>query len=191
MRFASEEICVLLISNITWTYKFLRIRVTPPKSCLLAGDRARASPASKWLLRLLFLNVLTTLSASDWLNCTVFFEDVNSFWCSPVFDCWFHSLSKPVKRRLKALKKLQFEAILLESNFFQELQMLENKYEEMRIPLNEKVGYNIMFFITFWLLESYADYKNALLEHCRKTIFSPGSWNAIFGKHVSGTDDGR
>jgi len=44
-----------------------------------------------------------------------------------------------VKRRLKALKKLQSEAIAVESKFFEELHGLECKYETLYKPYMEKV----------------------------------------------------
>lgn len=51
----------------------------------------------------------------------------------------FLSLPSPIKRRLKALKKLQSEAIAVESKFFEELHNLECKYENLYRPFMDKV----------------------------------------------------
>jgi len=51
---------------------------------------------------------------------------------------YIQSLPKPVKRRIKALKKLQNEVISLESNFYQEVHELECKYALQYAPLFEK-----------------------------------------------------
>ena len=48
------------------------------------------------------------------------------------------SLPAPVKRRLKALKKLQFEATKIEAKFYEEIHALEVKYHEQYVPLYEK-----------------------------------------------------
>lgn len=48
------------------------------------------------------------------------------------------SLPKPVKRRIKALKKLQLEATKIEAAFFQEINALECKYAKFYQPLYEK-----------------------------------------------------
>lgn len=48
------------------------------------------------------------------------------------------SLPKSVKRRIKALKKLQFETINLELKFYEEVHALECKYNKMYQPLFEK-----------------------------------------------------
>lgn len=48
------------------------------------------------------------------------------------------SLPKVVKRRLKALKKLQFEMIKIESKFYEEVHELECKYAAQYQPLNER-----------------------------------------------------
>lgn len=50
------------------------------------------------------------------------------------------SLPKSVKRKLKALKKLQFETINLELKFYEEVHALECKYNTMYQPLFEKRG---------------------------------------------------
>lgn len=47
----------------------------------------------------------------------------------------FQSLPAPVKRRLKALKKLQFEATKIEAKFYEEIHELECKYHEMYTPI--------------------------------------------------------
>ena len=49
-------------------------------------------------------------------------------------------LPKPVKRSVKALKKLQLEHVNIEVEFFKELHELEIKYEKKFEPLYEKVG---------------------------------------------------
>ena len=50
-----------------------------------------------------------------------------------------YSLPKVVKRRLKALKKLQFEMIKIESKFYEEVHELECKYAAQYQPLFERV----------------------------------------------------
>jgi hypothetical protein len=49
--------------------------------------------------------------------------------------CLFQSLPAPVKRRLKALKKLQFEATKVEAKFYEEIHELECKYHELYTPI--------------------------------------------------------
>lgn len=49
------------------------------------------------------------------------------------------SLPKPVIRRVKALKKLQFDMIQMESKFYEEVHQLECKYAELYAPILEKV----------------------------------------------------
>lgn len=51
---------------------------------------------------------------------------------------YIQSLPKVVKRRLKALKKLQFEMIKIESKFYEEVHELECKYATQYMPLNER-----------------------------------------------------
>ena len=48
------------------------------------------------------------------------------------------SLPAPVKRRLKALKKLQLEATKIEAKFYEEIHALECKYHELYSPLYTK-----------------------------------------------------
>jgi len=48
------------------------------------------------------------------------------------------SLPAPVKRRLKALKKIQLESTKIEAKFYEEVHKLECKYHEMYLPLYEK-----------------------------------------------------
>merc|ERR1712018_713091 len=48
------------------------------------------------------------------------------------------SLPAPVKRRLKALKKIQLDATKIEAKFYEEVHKLECKYHEMYKPLYEK-----------------------------------------------------
>ena len=43
-----------------------------------------------------------------------------------------------MKRRLKALKKLQLEATKIEAKFYEEIHALECKYHELYNPLYEK-----------------------------------------------------
>jgi len=45
------------------------------------------------------------------------------------------SLPAPVKRRLKALKKIQLESTKIEAKFYEEVHKLECKYHEMYLPL--------------------------------------------------------
>merc|ERR1719219_1954505 len=48
------------------------------------------------------------------------------------------SLSAPVKRRLKSLKKIQLESTKIEAKFYEEVHKLECKYHEMYKPLYEQ-----------------------------------------------------
>ncbi|UYV62734.1 NAP1L1, partial [Cordylochernes scorpioides] len=49
-----------------------------------------------------------------------------------------HRLPKPVKRRIKALKKLQLEHTNLEAKFYEEVHALECKYAKLYAPLYER-----------------------------------------------------
>jgi len=51
---------------------------------------------------------------------------------------YIQSLPKVVKRRLKALKKLQNEMIKIEAKFYEEVHELECKYADQYAPLNER-----------------------------------------------------
>merc|ERR1712241_1395601 len=51
---------------------------------------------------------------------------------------YISSLPAPVKRRLKALKKIQLESTKIEAKFYEEVHKLECKYHEMYLPLYEK-----------------------------------------------------
>jgi len=51
---------------------------------------------------------------------------------------YIQSLPAPVKRRLKALKKLQLESTKIEAKFYQEIHDLEIKYHEMYKPIYKK-----------------------------------------------------
>ena len=51
---------------------------------------------------------------------------------------WFQSLPAPVKRRLKALKKIQLESTKIEAKFYEEVHKLECKYHELYKPLYEQ-----------------------------------------------------
>merc|ERR1719230_2179531 len=48
------------------------------------------------------------------------------------------SLPAPVKRRLKALKRIQLESTKIEAKFYEEVHKLECKYHEMYQPLYQK-----------------------------------------------------
>merc|ERR1719288_57362 len=48
------------------------------------------------------------------------------------------SLPAPVKRRLKALKKIQLESTKIEAKFYEEVHKLECKYHELYQPLYQK-----------------------------------------------------
>merc|ERR1719412_1841096 len=50
------------------------------------------------------------------------------------------SLPAPVKKRLKALKKIQLESTKIEAKFYEEVHKLECKYHEMYKPLYEQRG---------------------------------------------------
>ena len=51
-----------------------------------------------------------------------------------------------MKRRLKALKKLQFQMIEIESKFYEEVHELECKYAAKYAPLFDRVCIIIMYF---------------------------------------------
>lgn len=51
---------------------------------------------------------------------------------------YIESLPAPVKRRLKALKKIQLETTRIEAKFYEEVHKLECKYHQMYTPLYEK-----------------------------------------------------
>lgn len=53
--------------------------------------------------------------------------------------CLFQQLPAPVKRRIKALKKIQLEATNIEAKFYEEVHLLECKYHKLYTPLYEKV----------------------------------------------------
>ncbi|KAL4224857.1 Nucleosome assembly protein 1-like 1 [Mactra antiquata] len=53
---------------------------------------------------------------------------------------YIQSLPKPVKRRIKALKKLQYEATKIEAEFYREVHRLECEYASKYTPLCEKRG---------------------------------------------------
>jgi nucleosome assembly protein 1-like 1 len=48
-----------------------------------------------------------------------------------------------VKRRLKALKRLQFESTKVEAKFYEEYHALEMKYQSLYQPFREKVVFQI------------------------------------------------
>jgi nucleosome assembly protein 1-like 1 len=66
-------------------------------------------------------------------------------------------LPAPVKRRLKALKKIQLESTKLEAAFYEEVHKLECKYHEMYKPHYEirskitKGKKSILFTVSFQL----------------------------------------
>ena len=49
------------------------------------------------------------------------------------------SLPKSVRRRIKALKKLQYNMVKLESKFYEEVHQLECKYADLYAPILEQV----------------------------------------------------
>jgi len=51
---------------------------------------------------------------------------------------YIESLPEPVKKRLKALKKIQLETTKLEAKFYEEVHQLECKYHQLCTPLYEK-----------------------------------------------------
>ncbi|XP_059080421.1 nucleosome assembly protein 1-like 1-B [Tigriopus californicus] len=51
---------------------------------------------------------------------------------------YIESLPAPVKRRLKALKKIQFETTKIEAKFYEEIHQLECKYHNLYSPFYEK-----------------------------------------------------
>lgn len=54
------------------------------------------------------------------------------------------ALSPSVKRRLKALKRLQYETTKIEAKFYEEYHALEMKYQAMYQPFRDKVRYQGM-----------------------------------------------
>ena len=80
-------------------------------------------------------------------------------WCTCPNPCRLNlqSLPAPVKRRLKALKKVQLDATKIEAKFYEEVHKLECKYHEMYKPLYEKRtkitkgNYHINYKITSFL----------------------------------------
>lgn len=50
------------------------------------------------------------------------------------------SLPKVVKRRIKALKKLQFDMITIEADFYKDVHELECKYANKYTPIFDRVG---------------------------------------------------
>jgi len=63
-------------------------------------------------------------------------EQLNGLAIDP--EAFVRSLPAPVRRRVKALKKLQFERVTLESKFYEELHQLEAKYAPKFAPLDER-----------------------------------------------------
>jgi len=61
--------------------------------------------------------------------------------CVPGINCdlSLKALSPSVKRRLKALKRLQFESTKVEAKFYEEYHALEMKYQSLYQPFREKV----------------------------------------------------
>ena len=54
--------------------------------------------------------------------------------------CVCHRWSSSVERRVKALKKLEYEAIKqLRVNYYVELHALDMKYQELFVPLDQQV----------------------------------------------------
>ena len=51
---------------------------------------------------------------------------------------YIQSLPAPVKKRLKALKKIQFESTKIEAQFYEEVHLLECKYHQKFEPLYAK-----------------------------------------------------
>merc|ERR1719341_1210239 len=51
---------------------------------------------------------------------------------------YIQSLPAPVKKRIKALKKIQLEATKIEAQFYEEVHLLECKYHEKFGPLYTK-----------------------------------------------------
>lgn len=63
-----------------------------------------------------------------------------------MMTCSFnYSLPKSVKRRIKALKKWQFEAAKIEADFYKEVHELECKYASKYTPLYEKVSVEFVY----------------------------------------------
>ena len=64
---------------------------------------------------------------------------------------FLQSLPAPVKRRLKALKRIQLESTKIEAKFYEEVHKLECKYHEMYKPLYDqraKITKGKHFFFT-------------------------------------------
>jgi Nucleosome assembly protein (NAP) len=74
-----------------------------------------------------------------------------------------------VKRRLKALKRLQFESTKVEAKFYEEYHALEMKYQSLYQPFREKVLTLLKLFLAkieaLWLL----------IGHMIAAIFRPNN----------------
>ena len=89
--------------------------------------------------------------------------------CTQTCACWRNywlcvvcRLPKPVKRRIKALKKLQNDVIQLESQFYKEVHVLECKYATQYASLFDKVSslqLHTLFspFFFFFRVETWYD----------------------------------
>lgn len=60
---------------------------------------------------------------------------------------YIQNLPKAVKRRIKALKKLQLECCNIEAKFFEEVHVLECKYASIYAPTHDKVCHSNLITI--------------------------------------------
>merc|ERR1712241_1038031 len=122
-------------SNFFRRHYFMRTKMADPEKAMevendhedvedeeIDGQNAKSSMAAE-----LLKNPAMFAALQGKLNSMV---GVNSGYIS--------SLPAPVKRRLKALKKIQLESTKIEAKFYEEVHKLECKYHEMYLPLYEK-----------------------------------------------------
>jgi hypothetical protein len=60
--------------------------------------------------------------------------------------CLFQQLPACIKRKIKALKKIQLEATNIEAKFYEEVHLLECKYQKLYTPLYEKVSLRLQLY---------------------------------------------
>merc|ERR1712241_199687 len=122
-------------SNFFRRHYFMRTKMADPEKAMevendhedvedeeIDGQNAKSSMAAE-----LLKNPAMFAALQGKLNSMV---GVNSGYIS--------SLPAPVKRRLKALKKIQLESTKIEAKFYEEVHKFECKYHEMYLPLYEK-----------------------------------------------------
>ncbi len=105
---------------------------------------------------------------------------------------WSLRLSRPVKRRVRALKSLQYEFTKLETEFYREVQQLEAKYSAKYQPLFDKVQADTILSVVVccetWgvlvLLESAEElclWSLPMFTYCKVWIERPWAINGTDG----------